>query len=334
MFKVMNIDPVTVWAGQVGGPFLGETSTMASKVRISCPFMPRYSASLLVCFCALSVVPAGAQTDRVSRLIVQMKGKDFAKQKEAVQALIKIGAPAVEPLIAALTDSRDYVRENAMDALAGIKDPRAIEPLIALFPVSGNVQSEVRGTLTKFGAPTREPLIAAMKSSDARIRDGAADTLGSLADPRSIDALADALMDPDVFVSQDAARALAEIKDPRVVEPALAFLMNTNDLRYYNTRELVVEMLIRLNDPRAVGTLQKTGHISSAVYELIETSEPGSEDALIAALNEFGTVEIARDFLNCGNSKLEEAARAWVAEHGYKVTRGIGRDDYPHWNTK
>jgi HEAT repeat protein len=52
----------------------------------------------------------------------------------AAEALVKIGAPAMEPLIAALKDkdSKDSdVRQAAAEALGEIKDPRAVEPLIA-----------------------------------------------------------------------------------------------------------------------------------------------------------------------------------------------------------
>jgi HEAT repeat protein len=38
---------------------------------------------------------------------------------------------AVEPLIAALRDTDPIARKNAADALSNIKDPRAVEPLIA-----------------------------------------------------------------------------------------------------------------------------------------------------------------------------------------------------------
>ena len=43
---------------------------------------------------------------------------------------MKIGAPAVEPLIAALRDKDWHVREGAAEALGWIKDPSAVEPLI------------------------------------------------------------------------------------------------------------------------------------------------------------------------------------------------------------
>ena len=50
--------------------------------------------------------------------------------EDAAEALGKIGNPAVEPLIAALSDDRLSVRKNSIKALGIIKDTRAVEPLI------------------------------------------------------------------------------------------------------------------------------------------------------------------------------------------------------------
>lgn len=72
------------------------------------------------------------QTDRVSRLMHQLKEGDHDARKAAAQALVEIGAPAVEPLIGTLLQDNDaLVRRVAADVLARIKDPRSVEPLTA-----------------------------------------------------------------------------------------------------------------------------------------------------------------------------------------------------------
>jgi len=63
--------------------------------------------------------------------IAALKGKDWSVREEAARALVKVGSPAVGPLIAALEDGNPNVREKAARALGGIKDARAVEPLIA-----------------------------------------------------------------------------------------------------------------------------------------------------------------------------------------------------------
>jgi HEAT repeat protein len=59
-----------------------------------------------------------------------LKSRKTAAAEEAVARLAKIGTPAVEPLIAALSDNRVNVRVNAATALGRISDLRTIEPLI------------------------------------------------------------------------------------------------------------------------------------------------------------------------------------------------------------
>ena len=62
----------------------------------------------------------------VEPLIAALKDHD-----RAADALVKIGKRAVEPLIAALKDENIHVRSNAVYVLGEIKDQRAVEPLIA-----------------------------------------------------------------------------------------------------------------------------------------------------------------------------------------------------------
>ncbi len=49
-----------------------------------------------------------------------------------VDALAKIGKPAVPALVGALSESDNAVRSRAVTALARIKDPRAVEPILHL----------------------------------------------------------------------------------------------------------------------------------------------------------------------------------------------------------
>jgi len=69
---------------------------------------------------------------------------------EAIKSLQRIGEPAVEPLIAALTDQNWQVREIAVKALGKIGDPRAKEPLLqARQDQSPVVRNEAKYALEK-----------------------------------------------------------------------------------------------------------------------------------------------------------------------------------------
>lgn len=85
-------------------------------------------------------------------LISILKDKDFWRgRQEASKALGELKDPrAVEPLIAALKDEMDPVQSSAAKALGKIKDVRAVEPLItALKDENSDVQWEISESLTK-----------------------------------------------------------------------------------------------------------------------------------------------------------------------------------------
>jgi len=65
----------------------------------------------------------------------------------------------------------------------------------------------------------------------------------------------------------------------------------------------------------------------------ISKSEQKSIPILIDALNKYGNEEMATDFLNCGNSQLEEAGRAWVKKYGYEI-KGVPDGSGPQWGSK
>ena len=151
---------------------------------------------------------------------------------EASGALVRIGAPAVAPLIALVHDRDFWASIGAIWALGEIKDPRAVDVLLAVVTtdhthiVNGRLAyaANALGTigdpasvppliaelkrppddgrmgviagLAHFGAPAVGPLIAALSSPDANVRRGAADALGRTRyppDPRAVAVLSDAI---------------------------------------------------------------------------------------------------------------------------------------------
>jgi HEAT repeat protein len=101
---------------------------------------------------AKALVRIGAPA--VEALIAALKDRSYNYKVffAAVGALVEISAPAVEPLIAALNDQNTDVREGAVDALGQIGDARAIEPLIAALKDSNDdVRKAAAGALNKLG---------------------------------------------------------------------------------------------------------------------------------------------------------------------------------------
>ena len=194
---------------------------------------------------AEALVKIGAPA--VEPLIAALKDKDSDVRYAAAKALGEIKDPrAVEPLIAALKDESSSVRRAAAEALGKIGDPRAVEPLIAVpKDYYSGVRYAVTKALVKIGAPAVEPLIAALKDKDSKdsdVRQAAAEALGEIKDPRAVEPLIAALKDGDSDVRKAAAKALGEIKDPRAVEPLIAALKDAK----WRVREAAAEALVSL----------------------------------------------------------------------------------------
>jgi len=94
---------------------------------------------------------------------------DIACLRAVVDALVKIGKPAVNPLIEVLNDKNKDIRLVAVVALGEIKDKRAIPPLIE-----------------------------ALKDEDWCVRFAAAKALGEIKDKRAVSPLIEALKDENV----------------------------------------------------------------------------------------------------------------------------------------
>ncbi len=53
----------------------------------------------------------------------------------------------------------------------------------------------------------------------------------------------------------------------------------------------------------------------------VSLGQPGSEDVLAESLDRYGDQAMAEYFLNCGDVKLEDAARLWGAKQRWKITQ-------------
>jgi HEAT repeat protein len=155
----------------------------------------------------------------------------------AHSALVKIGAPAVEPLIGTMRrksdDPDNFVSVGmAVWVLGDIADKRAVEPLIAALGdqnENGLVRAVSASALGKIAdARVVEPLVTALKDRDAEIRCDAAASLGEIADARAVGSLITALKDQDARVRPVAAEALGKVGDVRAIDP-LAGLLGTTD---------------------------------------------------------------------------------------------------------
>lgn len=98
-------------------------------------------------------------------------------------ALVATGRMAIEPLLAALKDDDQSLRQFAAGVLGQIRDPRSVEPLAA-----------------------------ALQDADPDVRRNAASALGQIGDPRALEPLEIAAIDREEKVRQAAAEALGTIR--------------------------------------------------------------------------------------------------------------------------
>jgi HEAT repeat protein len=192
-------------------------------------------------------------------------------------------------LIAALKDSDAGVRVSAAEGLGPLKDPRAIEPLIAAFNETGDSRHDyVVSSLFQIGVPAVDPLIAALKDPSPAVRLGAATALGAIHDPRSMEPLFVSLRDPDAKVRAEVASTLVLFNDSRSVEPLIAALKDQDA----EVREWAAWALGPRCDPRGVEPLiallkdPNAKVRKRAVAALGEAKDPRAVDPLVTLLND------------------------------------------------
>jgi HEAT repeat protein len=173
--------------------------------------------------------------------------EDWVVRKYAAIALVKIGEPAVETLIQALKDEDRYVRRHAAIALENVGDKRAVEPLIqALRDEDEGVRGNAASALEEIG-DTRavKPLIKALKDRDTNVRALAARALGKIGDARAVEPLTKALKNKYRGIRESAAEALVKIGDARAVEPLIEALKDEDAW----VRKFAAEALEKIGEP-------------------------------------------------------------------------------------
>ena len=153
----------------------------------------------------------------VSALIQCLADKNWRVCSKAVHALVKIGRPAVAPLMDSLTHDDEAVRQQATRVL---------------------VELDVDATAQ---------LIVGLTNPDWRVRKQAARALGLLTDPRAVNPLIQCLADSHWAVSQQAAVALGQLGNPKAIPPLRAFL--TKNSMPQNVRQAAEQATKELGIP-------------------------------------------------------------------------------------
>jgi hypothetical protein len=73
--------------------------------------------------------------------------------------------------------------------------------------------------------------------------------------------------------------------------------------------------------------------VENAVYCFVAMGEPKVVDDLVQILDDHGDKDLAETFLNCGNDKLEQAARDWATKNGYQTLMLPAGASHQNWGS-
>ena len=130
--------------------------------------------------------------------------------------LMRMGAQVVPPLIFLLGASDHNVRVATVQILGEIRDPVAVEPLVAILNADAdlNLRAQAAAALGKLGGPRAEgALERALVDRAWQVRAQAAKALGRLGRAEVAPLLADAMPDTHWWVRVNCAEALARLGD-------------------------------------------------------------------------------------------------------------------------
>jgi HEAT repeat protein len=231
---------------------------------------------------AVAQVQQAVDAGAVDGLIRVLGRRERTLQTAASQALVRIGAPAVrplletfkdrnlrrrvhnqvlriivdikgravEPLLAALEDENQHVRAYAVALLGKLGDERAVEPLVRLFLTDPRLQETVVNTLPRL--EERGVLEAPSADRDVQLPKEVAAAFRKLAaTPEGVEALRAAVAGGNPKVRKFALRALFEVEGPRAKETLLNLLRDEDA----EVQRLAIRLLGKLHDKSVIEPL-------------------------------------------------------------------------------
>jgi HEAT repeat protein len=293
----------------------------------------------------------------VDRYVERLRvAKKWRERAFAAELLGRVGnAKAVPALLETVQATRSEdadVREIALRALARIKDPRAVDPLVeALRKAEIWLAPRIADILARHGEVVVEPMIAFLDETTRHpARAWAANILGELKSPRGFPALVRALNDLDDEVRAKAAAALGRLGDRRAVTYLLDHLLTdpapfvrariAGSLGQFSDTEVIDRLVRALGDPawwvrmRSVEALEQIGPVAESPL-LLALDDPDPEIRIRAAvaLERLGvpTRLIAR--IESGGADAQAidtltkfavaGAREMLAEHLHHTSAGV-----------
>jgi HEAT repeat protein len=164
---------------------------------------------------------------------VRRTSTDWDRRRLAVIALGLIGTDeALNHLIEAVDDETGYVRREAVHLLGDYKCEPAERALITRLKAERyqEVRTEIADTLVRIGTHSvMSELMTLLQSTRSEVREAAACAIGKAKLPEGLDALIDAMNDPDARVRRAVVEAISRYFDVRALPSLLIALSDDDD---------------------------------------------------------------------------------------------------------
>lgn len=213
--------------------------------------------------------------------------ENLAVRKELTTLIVRLGEPAVPPLVVMLGDSRWYIVRNLAAILGDIGSPKAVPELQKCLQHDDiRVCKETIRSLAKIGGREAEAaVVTVLRGNVPALLPQAITSLGGMKSRRSLVDLMRIVCAEDMFLKSlplkiEALNAIALIGDQQVT-PTLIELFDSRHLiasgRWAQFKIAIANCLGKLADPRALTVLKKksasSGGLGQACAEAIELIE-------------------------------------------------------------
>lgn len=250
---------------------------------------------------------AGIGAKAVPALIEGLRSHRDSDRDRAARVLWRIGAPAVDPLMAVLQDrsSTPEIRAASARTLGMIGDKRSIKGLALLLKDDRYfVRQQAALALGQMGEPAVDLLLEMASSSTPATREAAIEALGSTSSTRAVNRVIESLSDSNPNVRSAAVRALGESSSERAVPHLMALLRDDSSaLRAQAAASLarlgqvaLPSLISALKDSRpsirqlaasALGDIGSKDAVAPLI-DLLTTDQSGARPEAIEALGKIG----------------------------------------------
>jgi HEAT repeat protein len=186
---------------------------------------------------------ASESEKRIQELIKQLDSRDW---DQAVKELVRIGEPAVYPLLRALNQNSQWISARASNPLSKIQSATAVDGLLGALDNTKLDNRIKRYILQSLGnvesKRALDPLIRHLDHEDWTIRSAVLISLGQIGGQIAEEAALEALKDKERYVVESALNVLGQMKSTRAPAHLIEILKNQDGIGRIKISRALVEI--------------------------------------------------------------------------------------------